>query len=137
MTLATGSEELLVPGREGKALEKAPAKADLLLLEFAREGGICSSANWPKTSPVAAAAAAVPAPMSCLYIRNPQSTTHNVYKAENGRLGHDVLGEYWPAMCSAQVQAFLRVGFRPGPPPRGGGSRDRETLTLGTVCILS
>ena len=75
MTLATGREELLVPGREGKALEKAPAKADLLLLEFAREGGnCCSSANWPKTRPVAAAAAAVPAPMSCFYIRKPEPT---------------------------------------------------------------
>ena len=114
MTLATGREELLVPGREGKAFEKAPAKADLRLLEFAREGGICSSANWPKTRPVAAAAAAVPAPMSCFYIRKP--TVHNPQRITYINRRMDILDMMsWANIglpcATLKSKHFSRVGF--------------------------
>ncbi len=83
MILATGSAEIVVPGREGgKLFEKLPGKAGFLLLERAR-GRTCSSANWPKTRPVAAAATAVPAPTSCFHVRR-------IYKSKD-RVPREIL----------------------------------------------
>jgi hypothetical protein len=59
--------ESVVPGREGYALpsDSRSGFIFLLLLIFDRgEGGSWPSLSWPKTKPVAAAATAVPVPMS-------------------------------------------------------------------------
>ena len=56
--------ELVVPGRDEKTLRKSLSDIiDFLLLESGCSVG-CPSGNSPKTSPVAAAATAVPAPIS-------------------------------------------------------------------------
>lgn len=60
----TGTVELVVPGRDEKTLRKSLSDIiDLLLFESGC-GADCPSANSPKVRPVAAAATAVPAPMS-------------------------------------------------------------------------
>lgn len=66
-----------------------------------------------------------------------------------GRLGLDVLGEYWPAMCNTQTHKSkdedggwgTRTGMRTGTGTVTGtvtrASYIVQELTLGTVCILS
>lgn len=65
-TSVSPATESVVPGREGYTLLSDSRSGVIFLLwTFGRgEGGSWPSLSWPKTKPVAAAATAVPVPMS-------------------------------------------------------------------------